>query len=120
MVQSCDLLHEDAHGRAVRNDVMEDEPQNVVVCIEAYDPRPEEWTGSEVERTVRFERNETRGLAHSVSGRQARQIRDRKRTSVGRGNALLRTTIDRWKRGAQGLVSRNDVVERTLERLDAQ
>ena len=42
VVESLDLLHEDAHGRAVRNDVMEDEPQNVVVCIEAYDPRPEE------------------------------------------------------------------------------
>ena len=38
----------------------------------------------------------------------------------GRGNALLRTTIDRRERGAQGLVSRDQVVERTLERLDAQ
>ena len=61
-VEGGDLPQEDADGRAVRDDVMEDEPQHVVVVVEPQEPRPEQGAGSEVERTRPLRGDETNGL----------------------------------------------------------
>ena len=92
----------------------------MVVLGESQKPGTKQTATREIERPGDLRGDETDRLDLPVGVRELGQIPDRKRFVLGIRDALLRAAIGDRERRPQGLVPRDQVVERTLQRLGVE
>src|SRR5262245_47712746 len=107
-VERCQLTEQDADRSPVRDDVMEDEPEDVVFRPETNQPGSEEWTLGEVERARELLSNAPDRLAQTRLDRSCVEVDDRERDGLLWPHTLEGPAFVDRKGRPQGLVTRHE------------
>ncbi|OEZ49779.1 hypothetical protein DUGA6_62640 [Duganella sp. HH105] len=115
-VQRGHLVHKNADGPAVGDNVMHRQQHDVLRVAQTQQARADQWAGGQVERCLRLVLYQPLRLGIALRMRQVRQIGRLQHQLQCRCDHLHRRAVHAGKAGTQGFVAAHDLVQRALQR----
>ncbi|OTA16347.1 hypothetical protein Xbed_03488 [Xenorhabdus beddingii] len=114
-------MHQDTDGAAISNNVMLSQQQQVSVIRQLQQLTPDQRALAEVERCLRIEGGKfSKMLSLCLRGQRAQVMAGQSKTGVSRVNMLAGLAFGQHKTGAQALMTGNQTIKRTGQRLTVE